>query len=454
MRDNLNKNSFCYMSGVLLIGLMLINVSGCSSENGEQEVRAEIAEEVENEMSTNLDAWYPRVIDPEHGGYISNFSHDWEMTGSQEKMIVTQARHLWTLSKVIPLYPDNQNYTEYAKHGFEFLRDHMWDDEYGGFFQIVTREGEPIENSQFGDDFRKTLYGNAFAIYGLAAYYGTSENQGALDLAKQSFNWLETHSHDKEYGGYFQPLERDGTPQKDGYPKDYNSGIHILEALTELYTVWPDDLVRERLTEMFHIVRDTMVADKGYLKLYFAEDWTHLSYQDSSETAIRENIGRDHVTPGHDIETSFLLLEAAHALGMEDDPETNEIAKLLTDHTLETGWDSETGGFYDLAYYFPGEDEITIVRDTKNWWAQSEGLNTLLIMANKYPDDPHNYFEKFVQQWEYINEYLIDHEKGGWYNSGIDKQPESVTSRKSHIWKGNYHTLRALMRVLEGLEGE
>jgi mannobiose 2-epimerase len=75
-------------------------------------------------------------------------------------------------------------------------------------------------------------------------------------------------------------------------------------------------------------------------------------------------------------------------------------------------------------------------------------------MANLYPDDPHNYFDNFVQQWEYINENLIDHENRGWYNSGLDKQPDSVTSRKSHIWKGNYHTIRALIRVLEGLEQE
>ena len=450
-KDKIGKQVMFFKCCLLLFGLLYI--SGCHSQadHYEAELRGQISQEISDEISTKLDVWYPRVIDTEHGGYISNFSHDWEMTGSQEKMIVTQARHLWTLSKVISLYPENQQYSEYAEQGFEFLRDQMWDDDYGGFFQIVTRQGTPVENSQFGDNFRKTLYGNAFAIYGFAAYYGATENQGALDLAKQAFNWLETHSHDNEYGGYFQPLERDGTPQKVGYPKDYNSGIHILEALTELYVVWPDELVRERLTEMFYIVRDTMVTDKGYLNLYFTEDWTHLSYRDSTEAVIRENIGRDHITPGHDIETSFLLLEAAHALGMEDDSETHEITKLLTDHTLDTGWDSKAGGFYDTSYYFPEEDEITIIRDTKNWWAQAEGLNTLLIMANLYPDDGRNYFDSFVQQWEYIKEYLIDHEHGGWYNSGIDKQPESVTSRKSHIWKGNYHTLRALISVLEGL---
>ena len=323
---------------------------------------------------------------------------------------------------------------------------------YGGFFQLVTREGEPVSSPNNEEVINKTLYGNAFAIYGLAAYYGSTQNQNALDLAKQTFYWLEEHSHDKEYGGYYQPLSRDGTPQKTGYPKDYNSGIHILEALTELYLVWPDDLVRDRLNEMFLLVRDTMVEEPGYLKLYFTEDWTHHSYKDSSRTFIMENYSRDHVTPGHDIETSYLLLEAAHALGLEEDSQTHYIAKLVPYHTLETGWATEAGGVYDVGYYFSGEDTLTILQNTKNWWAQAESLNTLLIMANLHPDDPRNYFEKFVQQWDYIDQHLIDHEHGGWYNSGIDQQPEAKQSDKSQIWKGNYHTVRSLIGVQEGLK--
>ncbi len=49
------------------------------------------------------------------------------------------------------------------------------------------------------------------------------------------------------------------------------------------------------------------------------------------------------------------------------------------------GWDNQAGGFYDEGYYFKGEDTITIIKDTKNWWAQSEGLNTLLLMADHFP---------------------------------------------------------------------
>ena len=203
---------------------------------------------------------------------------------------------------------------------------------------------------------------------------------------------------------------------------------------------------------MFYIVSDIMVTEKGYLNLYFEPDWTHLSFRDSLNSVIRRNIGKDHITPGHDIETAYLLLESAHVLGIEKDQETHRIAKKLTDHTLEAGWDEDVGGFYDIGYYFPGDDELSILQKSKNWWAQAEGLNTLLIMADLYPDDPQNYFDKFVTQWKYIQENLIDSKHDGWYESALDMKPDSKKNLKAHIWKGNYHTIRALLNCLERLK--
>lgn len=442
------KNRVLFILHLFLITGICLNCS--ESENFPTEFSGEeVAANIRAELESKLDVWYPRVIDMEYGGYLSNFTHDWQQAETQEKMIVTQSRHIWTLSKLAARYPD-KNYAELASHGFEFLKEKMWDDEFGGFFQTVSQQGEPVPDQQ--GEFQKTLYGNAFALYGMAAYYRLSGDPDVLELAQKLFHWLDVHSHDKVYGGYFQPLARDGTPDKTGYSKDYNSGIHILEALTEFYEAWSDETVRERLEEMFIIVRDTMVTDQGYLRLYFQDDWAHLSYRDSTEAVVIENLNYDHVTPGHDIETAFLLLEAAHALGLGDDENTHRIAKNMTDHTLATGWDKETGGLYNIAYYFNGDDHLTILDESKNWWAQAEGLNTMLIMADLYPDDEMDYYQKFVMQWDYIITYLSDPVYGGWYNYGLDKTPENTHSRKSHIWKGNYHTVRALLGVLEILE--
>lgn len=341
-----------------------------------------------------------------------------------------------------------------SRHGFLFLRDKMWDKEYGGFYNLVTRAGEPKEAM-------KQAYGNAFGIYELAAYYECSGDTAALNLAKKAFLWLEKHSHDPQYKGYYQHLQRDGTPIQRtpdmpgtsdiGY-KDQNSSIHLLEAFTELYKVWKDPLVRERLEEMLLLIRDTMVTPKGYLQLFFTPQWQPISYRDSSDAAIAKHHYLDHVSFGHDVETAYLMQEATEALGNAHDATTLAVGKKMVDHALRQGWDDTLGGFYDEGYYFKNKPTLTITLESKNWWAQAEGLNTLLIFSDMYPADTMQYYQRFTKLWNYVHTYLIDHEHGDWYDEGLDKSPERKTALKAQIWKSAYHNFRSLMNCIRRLE--
>jgi cellobiose epimerase len=245
-----------------------------------------------------LDKWYPLSVDTADGGFLSTFTYDFKPTGEQDKMIVTQSRHVWTNSKASEIYPARKHHLEAAHHGFEFLRDKMWDKQYGGFHWLVDKKGNPKASGQ-GE---KTAYGNAFGIYALAAYYKASNDTAALNLAKKAFLWMEKHSHDSVYKGYYQHLKRDGSivlrdasvasTAETGY-KDQNSSIHLLEALAELYQVWPDPLVRERLQEMLVLIRDTITHPKGYLVLFLTTDWKPISFADRPDSIIQINIGSD-----------------------------------------------------------------------------------------------------------------------------------------------------------------
>lgn len=431
--------------------------SGANNATSNMPERAQLAKQMHSSMTNNLlKPWYPAAIDTANGGFLSSFTYDFKKAENQDKMIVTQARHIWSNAKAAELFPEVAYYKAGAKHGFEFLRDKMWDKVNGGFHTFTDQQGIP-KKANFAP---KEAYGNSFAIYGLAAYYKVSKDTAALNLAKKTFYWLEKHSHDPKYKGYFQHMELDGTPiirqastpttAETGY-KDQNTSIHLLEAFTELYGVWPDPLLKTRLNEMLVLIRDTITTKKGYLMLFFQPDWTPVSFQDSSAASIKKHHGLDHVSFGHDIETAFLMLEASHALGIKNDTLTLKVGKRMVDHALANGWDDKVGGFYDEAYYFTGESKITVTEDTKNWWAQAEGMNTLLLMADYYPQDAHRYYDKFKKQWNYIQTYLIDKEHGDWYMGGLDKQPELKTALKGQIWKGTYHNLRALMHSADRL---
>ncbi len=405
-----------------------------------------------------LHRWYPLVIDKECGGYFTNVSHDWTLPPEQEKMIVSQARHVWTLSKVAEFLGGNREYEQMARHGFPFLKNKMWDEKYGGFFQIRSRDGGMSDVRGWRDE--KRAYGNAFAVYGLAALYEKTHDLEVLEFVKTAFRWIEEHAHDPKHKGYFQFFTRESKPfdktseyktiafdsNELGF-KDQNSSIHLLEAFTQLYDVWKDPLVHSRLHSLLELIRDTMVAKQGYLQLFFHNDWTPVSFRDSSKEEREANYGLDHVSFGHDYETAFLMLEASYALGLTGDIRTLVVAKKMLDHALTYGWDEKAGGFYDGGYYFKGDDRCTIIKDTKNWWAQAEGLNALLLFSKIFPDES-RYYTYVLRQWKYVKSYIIDGENGDWFEGGIDKEPHFRTGMKSHMWKCTYHTCRSLMNCI------
>jgi mannobiose 2-epimerase len=173
----------------------------------------------------------------------------------------------------------------------------------------------------------------------------------------------------------------------------------------------------------------------------------------TSEATRSLNYSLDHVSFGHDYETAFLMLEASHALGIENDTRTLTVAKQMLDHAMENGWDRDLGGFFDGGYYLEGSDRCTIVKSTKTWWPQAEALNTLLIFSRIFPENA-RYREFFEKQWEYVDTYVLDHRNGDWYEGGLDKEPSCATAPKGHMWKCSYHTGRALMNCIALLSNE
>lgn len=441
---------------LIISSLGMRNGAGSGSPGGAAAKRDSMLTELRSALKSEFDLWYPLCIDTTYGGYYSDINYRWGLEGTQVKMIVTQARHVWSLSTGSIFYKEKEPFFKYAHHGFEFLKNVVWDKEYGGFYDLVTREGKPIS---FGwGPAGKTAYGNAFAIYGLSAYYKAFGDTSALNLAIETFEWLEKHSYDPEYGGYFQNLSRNGEPEKDWYegtpPKDQNSMIHLMEAFTELYGVWPSDTLHQRLDMVFHKVRDTVIGNKGYMTLFFNRDWTPVSYRDSTEESRKVHFGLDHISFGHDVETAYLLLETSKALGLKNDTTTFRIAKQLDDFALANGWDNEKGGIYDGGYEFRDSNRVTVVLKTKEWWSQIEALNSFLMMSQLYPHDRNDYYQKFCVQWNFIQKYAIDHEYGGWFWGGIDEAPNVELGPKGSIWKCNYHTTRGLENCIRRLQGE
>jgi mannobiose 2-epimerase len=404
-----------------------------------------LTDEVEAALRRDvLDVWFPRAVDNENGGFRSDFTRDWKR-GSQSggKFSVFQGRMTWISSQIAMRRPElKEKFLPIAEHGVQYLSDTLWDKQYGGFYWGLNDNG--TTSSYYTDG--KHLYGMSFGIYGAAAAYQATNNPKALDLAQRAFRWIDEHGHDAKNGGYFEWLTREGKvvegdPQSvvlqpipvAGFPigyKSMNTHIHLLESFTQLYEVWKDDTLRRRLEELLAINRDKICVQPGVMNLYYTYAWR--AYP-------------DHDSYGHDVETTYLMLEAEDVLGRGHDPKTERMAKLLVDHALANGWDTERGGFYQDGTTF-GKPESRL----KEWWVQMEGLNSLLLMHEKYGKQNDAYFKAFQLQWQFIKDYQIDNEFHGVYEMiGPDGNP--VNPHKGNIWKAAYHDGRALLNVSERL---
>ncbi len=416
-----------------------------SSSPSKSALCLQLADRVERHWKEELlPKWFPRVIDREHGGFYPHFREDWSPGDENDKTIVFQSRMTWVAAQVAMRYPElRPEYEKYARHGVDFLTGPMWDQEYGGFYWGLDPTGKAA--GRYGGE--KHLYGLSFAIFGLSAAYEATHDPRALEFAQRTFAWLDEHAHDQANGGYYEALSREGRPilkpgeglggraadaigTRYGF-KSMNSHIHLLEALTELRRVWPDPRVEKRLREVFLVVRDKIAVEPGCLNLYFTPDWRPVP---------------DHDSFGHDVETAYLLLEAAEALGEPDDPRTVAVARSLVDHALDWGWDTERGGFFDKGAAFRPAWE----RD-KIWWTQAEGLNALLLMHERFGAATPRYFEAFLKQWDFIERHQIDPRHGGWYESVSAEGEAKPGQSKATVWKAAYHDGRALMNVAERL---
>jgi cellobiose epimerase len=413
-----------------------------STSRATRETYLRLAAQVEDALHTDvLEVWFPRAVDNAHGGFHAHYGRDWSELPSDGKFSVFQGRMTWVAAQVVIRDPAlRDKYIPIVHHGIEFLASTMWDKQDGGFFWGLDDDGKIAP--AFTD--AKELYGIGFCIYGAAAAYKATKDPTALEIARNGFLWADKHAHDGAYGGYFEWLTRDGKPVAPrvangtvamnpigpiGY-KSMNTHIHLLEAFTELYAVWPDPTLRSRLEELLAIVRDRICVEPGVMNLYFTNAWQPIPGHDSY---------------GHDVETAYLMLETDEALHQKSGQKTERMARMLVDHALAYGWDQQNGGFFREGSAF-GKPEDTM----KEWWVQMEGLNALLLMHERYGKQDAVYFRRFQEQWAFIQNYTIDKQHRGDFNL-TQADGTVVTEDKGSIWKAAYHDGRAFWNVSERL---
>ena len=216
-------------------------------------MRAELTQRI-------LPFWMERAHDRHRGGTIGFIDEDDHADLAAPKGVILHARVLWTYSAAFRTLGDDA-YRVAADQSAVHLAAHFVDPTFGGVFWMLDAEGRPI-------DERKHVYAQAFAIYALAEHYRATGDDYSLRMALAIHRLVEAHAHDTVFGGYEEAFARDWTLLDDvrlseqdlNERKSMNTHLHLLEAYTTLYTVWPDARLATRLRELVELVLERIIA--------------------------------------------------------------------------------------------------------------------------------------------------------------------------------------------------
>jgi len=387
----------------------------------------QLRKELNDNLTNNiLSYWSAKMVDYKNGGFYGRISVDDEVFPDEDKGGILNARILWTYSAAYRVTGDT-SYLRLATRAKNYILAHFIDKQYGGAYRSVKANGDP-------SDTRKQTYTQSFFIYGLSEYSRATGDKEALKTAKEIFILFEKYALDKESNGYFEVFTREWDRSHDRLigekshkdEKTMNSSLHLMEAYANLYRVWPDKNLEDRLKDMVEIFLDKIVDKKtSHLICFMDRQWNSTSDIDSY---------------GHDIEASWLIYEAASLL--------NDKALLAKARTtcLKIADAAAEGIQPDGSMIDEKDNSIGKLIINRSWWPQAEAVVGYLNAYELTGDE--KYFKNSLNNWTYIKNHFIDVKNGGWYTS-VNEEGVAGKGDKGGFWVCPYHNGRMCLEVIE-----
>lgn len=383
-----------------------------------------IEQEIRREWTEHILPFWAGLRDDRHGGYYGEVSVELQTDTLAPKGGIATARQLWSFSAAYRVTGE-ERWASHAKHAYSFLKDRLIDREHGGMYWMVDHEGQPL-------DTRKHVYAQSFAVYSLSEYSRATGDAEALELARELFGLIEEKGYDTGIQAYKEEFDREWHEQpnemlsENGLNADItmNTTIHVLEAYTTLYRVWPDPRVRSALENLlsmlYHRIYD---PEKKRLNVFFDRSWNSLL---------------DLTSFGHDIEASWLIDDAMKAIGSDH----ADYAKMVVDiaYQIADTAVSEDGSLMN-------EQHGDRIDDTRIWWVQAESMVGFYNAYQRTGDT--RFLDLIDRMWTYTKTHIIDPRGGGeWYWSvQADGQPDR--REIAGPWKCPYHNSRFCIEMIE-----
>jgi N-acylglucosamine 2-epimerase len=373
-----------------------------------------------NELLNNVvPFWENHSKDEEFGGYFTCLDREGKVFDT-DKFIWLQGREVWMFSTLFNKVEQKQQWLDMALHGAKFLQKHGHDGTLNWYFSL-TRDGKPLVQPY-------NIFSDCFATMAFGQLYKATGDEEYGQIAKNTFENILKRSDNPK--GKYNKLVPGTRPLKG-----FSLPMILCNLSLEIEHLLPEQLVDETIEKVLHEVMEVFYQpDSGLILENVKPDG---SFSDSFDGRL--------LNPGHAIEAMWFIMDLSVRLQR---PELAEKAVEIVLRTLEYGWDKE----FDGIFYFldiKGNPPQQLEWDQKLWWVHIE---TLISLIKGYALTKN---ERCLTWFEKVHDYTWSHftdpEHGEWFGY-LNRGGEVLLPLKGGKWKGCFHVPRGLYQVWKTLE--
>ena len=370
-------------------------------------------------LESVLPFWLEHSIDEEYGGYFSCLNRDGEVYDT-DKFIWLQGREVWMFAMLYNQVEKRQEWLDCAIKGGEFLKKYGHDGDYNWYFSL-TREGKPI--IQPYNIFSYTFAAMAFAQ--LAVATGSEEY---ATIAKRTFDRI---------------LEKRNDPKgvwNKAYPgtrnlKGFSLPMILCNMALEIEPMIDKELLDRTIEECL----------KEVMEVFYRPELGLIVENVTAEGELADTFEGRLINPGHSLEAMWFIMNLGVRLQRR---ELIDKAIEIALNTAEFGWDKEYGGIF----YFmdrKGSPRVELEWDQKRWWVHIESMITMIKGYQLTGNE--KCLEWFMRLHDYTWSHFKDMEHPEWFGY-LNRRGEVLLPLKGGKWKGCFHVPRGLFQCWKILE--
>lgn len=355
--------------------------------------------------------WEQYSPDQEHGGYFTCLQRDGQVYDT-DKFIWLQARQVWTFSMLYNKLEQREAWLNMALLGADFLEKYGRDAG-GSWYFSLRRDGQPLVQPY-------NIFSDCFAAMAFGQLYQATGNDRYATIARDTFKSILGRQQNPK--GHYNKLVAGTRPLKS-----FALPMILCNLCLELEPLLDKVLVETTIDECIHTVMDTFYDPSTGLVLENVQPDGQLS--DTFEGRL--------LNPGHALEAMWFIMDLGERRG---DKQLIDQATERALFMLDYGWDKEEGGlfyFMDRKGYPPQQLEW----DQKLWWVHLEAMEAA-IKGYYHTQNP-KCAEWFEQLYNYAWPRFSDPDHGEWFGY-LKRNGTPLHTGKGGKWKGCFHVPRAL----------